>query len=46
MTEDRVLTAIAAEGLAPAKSGIANFYRDRAANGIQSENRSQTMVHS
>jgi biotin synthase len=31
MTEDRVLTAIAAEGLVPARSGLANLYRERAA---------------
>lgn len=29
MTEERVLTAIAAEGLVPSKSGLADFYRDR-----------------
>jgi biotin synthase len=45
MTEERVLTAIAAEGLTPAKSGLANFYRDRAANGIRAKNQSQTIVH-
>ncbi len=45
MTEERVLTAIAAEGLAPAGSGLANFYRNRAAHGIQAADPSQTMVH-
>src|SRR5581483_6431738 len=33
MTEERVLAAIAAEGLAPAKTGLADFYRHQKANG-------------
>ncbi len=44
MTEERVLAAIAAEGLTPAKSGLADFYRDRAANGIKAEADSNTMM--
>ena len=31
MTEERVLAAIAAEGLTPATTGLAEFYRQRAA---------------
>ena len=34
MTEERVLTAIAAEGLAPSKTGLADFYADRMSNGV------------
>ena len=30
MTEERVLNALAAEGLAPSKTGLADFYRSRA----------------
>ena len=33
MTEERVLTAISAEGLAPSKQGLADFYRERPVNG-------------
>jgi biotin synthase len=32
MTEERVLNAISAEGLAPSKAGLADFYRSRAVN--------------
>ena len=32
MTEERVLQAIAAEGLIPSKTGLAEFYRQRASN--------------
>ena len=32
MTEERVLNALAAEGLAPSKIGLADFYRSRAAD--------------
>jgi biotin synthase len=31
MTEERVLEAISAEGLAPSKIGLADFYRSRPA---------------
>jgi biotin synthase len=34
MTEERVLQAIAAEGLVPAKTGLAEFYRQRAAGPV------------
>jgi len=44
MTEERVLTAIAAEGLAPARSGLATFYRSP--DGIKAEGQSKIMVHS
>ncbi|MGA2030156.1 MAG: radical SAM protein [Verrucomicrobiota bacterium] len=33
MNEERVLNAIAAEGLAPSKQGLAEFYRSKIANG-------------
>lgn len=33
MTEERVLAAISAEGLAPSKQGLAEFYRDKPVNG-------------
>jgi biotin synthase len=33
MTEDRVLQAIAAEGLTPSPTGLVEFYRQRAPNG-------------
>lgn len=32
MTEERVLDAISAEGLAPSKTGLADFYRSRSVN--------------
>jgi biotin synthase len=44
MTEERVLAAIAAEGLAPSKQGLADFYRDRAANGVATGKNSKTAV--
>jgi len=37
MTEERVLQALAAEGLAPAKTGLADFYRNRAAKAAGKE---------
>jgi biotin synthase len=45
MTEERVLGAIAAEGLAPSKSGLADFYRDKTAGKvITTKTISQTAV--
>jgi biotin synthase len=35
MTEERVLEAISAEGLAPSKIGLADFYRSRSANAAE-----------
>lgn len=37
MTEERVLNAISAEGLAPSKQGLAEFYRSKPANGVAVE---------
>jgi biotin synthase len=37
MTEERVLNAISAEGLAPSKTGLAEFYRSKKLNGAVSE---------
>ena len=37
MTEERVLTAIAAEGLVPSQQGLADFYRDKTAKRIAAE---------
>jgi biotin synthase len=37
MTEERVLNALAAEGLAPSKTGLADFYQGHAANGVGKE---------
>lgn len=34
MTEERVLQAIAAEGLSPSQTGLAEFYRQRAPNNV------------
>ena len=34
MTEERVLTAIAAENLTPSKTGLADFYRNQIVSGI------------
>ena len=44
MTEERVLAAIAAEGLAPSKQGLADFYRNRTVNGAGAENTSETAI--
>jgi biotin synthase len=44
MTEDRVLAAISAEGLAPSKQGLADFYRSRTVNGVVTEKFSETAV--
>jgi biotin synthase len=44
MTEERVLAAIAAEGLAPSKQGLADFYRGRTANGVATGKISETAV--
>jgi biotin synthase len=37
MTEERVLNAISAEGLAPSTQGLAEFYRSKPANGVAAE---------
>jgi biotin synthase len=37
MTEERVLNAISAEGLAPSKTGLAEFYRGKRVNGAVAE---------
>jgi biotin synthase len=37
MTEERVLNAIAAEGLTPAKTGLADFYLENAAEDLKEE---------
>lgn len=44
MTEERVLTAIAAEGRTPSKTGLADFYRDKMANGTAAEKNSETAM--
>jgi biotin synthase len=44
MTEDRVLAAIAAEGLAPSKQGLADFYLGQKASGFVSGRISETLV--
>jgi biotin synthase len=44
MTEERVLNAISAEGLAPSKQGLADFYRGKMVNGAAAENFSETAV--
>jgi biotin synthase len=44
MTEERVLAAIAAEGLAPSKQGLADFYLGRMANGVVPGKISETLV--
>jgi biotin synthase len=44
MTEERVLAAISAEGLAPSKQGLADFYRDKTINGVATEKFSKTAV--
>ncbi len=44
MTEERVLNAISAEGLAPSSQGLAEFYRDKAAHGAATEKFSETAV--
>ena len=37
MTEERVLNAISAEGLAPSTQGLAEFYRSKPTNGVATE---------
>jgi biotin synthase len=37
MTEERVLDALAAEGLVPSKTGLADFYRSRTAKAAEKE---------
>ncbi len=44
MTEERVLTAIAAEGLAPSKLGLADFYQGKSASNVAIERLSETTV--
>jgi biotin synthase len=44
MTEDRVLNAISAEGLAPSKTGLAEFYRNKTANGVAAERTFATAI--
>ena len=44
MTEERVLAAITAEGLAPSKRGLADFYRNRTVNGVATEKISETTI--
>jgi biotin synthase len=44
MTEERVLSAIAAEGLAPSKKGLADFYRDKSGNGVAAGKNFETAV--
>ena len=44
MTEERVLAAIAAEGLAPSKQGLVDFYRTRTVNGAATGKNSETAV--
>jgi hypothetical protein len=44
MTEERVLTAISAESLAPSRQGLADFYRDKTINGVATEKISETAV--
>ncbi len=45
MTEERVLAAIAAEGLAPSQSGLAHFYRARKpVNGVAAKEVSESAI--
>jgi biotin synthase len=44
MTEERVLAAISAEGLAPSKLGLADFYRVKTVNGTASGKIFETAV--
>jgi len=44
MTEERVLAAIAAEGLAPSKSGLADFYRGKTDGEVTTKTVSETAV--
>ena len=44
MTEERVLAAISAEGLAPSKHGLADFYRGKPVNGVVTEKFSETAI--
>jgi len=43
MTEERVLNAISAEGLAPSKTGLADFYHGKKRNGAVAEKFSETV---
>jgi biotin synthase len=43
MTEERVLSAIAAESLSPSKHGLADFYRSKTVNGAAVEKISETV---
>lgn len=43
MTEDRVLNAISAEGLAPSKTGLADFFRGKKMNEAVAEKFSETV---
>jgi biotin synthase len=43
MTEERVLNAISAEGLAPSKTGLADFYRGKKTNGAVAEKFSEAV---
>jgi biotin synthase len=43
MTEERVLNAIAAENLAPSKTGLADFYRNKKANGAAAKKFPETV---
>ena len=44
MTEERVLSAIAAEGLVPSQQGLADYYRDRKVSGVAAEKNSETVI--
>jgi biotin synthase len=44
MTEERVLGAIAAEGLMPSKSGLADFYRGKTAGEVTAKAISETAI--
>jgi biotin synthase len=44
MTEERVLNAISAEGLAPSAQGLAEFYRSKPANGVAAGKKFATVV--
>jgi len=44
MTEERVLNAVSAEGLAPSKTGLAEFYRNKPLNGVATERNFATAV--
>ena len=42
MTEERVLTAIAAEGLSPSKLGLADYFRQKTAKAAFAESNPET----